>query len=279
MGKSTYWISLSVAQNRSVARSLIWLALFAGQAQAEPRNLSIFVLAGQSNMSGRGELPSSPLHFAGIWNYTNAGRWEPATDPLDGSAGQVDVVSADLEAGLGPGLTFAKKMQELRPRIKIGLVQCSRGATTIDAWNIQGGRDTLYGSCIARIHEAARNGRIVGLLWWQGESDAYSKKAAQAWGGHFRKLIAAFRHDLESPHLPVVYVQLGQLSPERRAQPSFAFWDSVMQSQARVRISSSIMILANKFELSNDGIHLSPKGYTDIGRQFARSMHLLIAPR
>lgn len=246
-------------------------------AFAQPKDLTIFILAGQSNMSGRGKLPV-PKELDGvkeIWNYTNAGRWDVASEPLDDPTGQVDPVSIDEGPGIGPGLAFAVRMRRLSGK-SIGLVQCAKGGSSMEMWRTGGGRETLYGSCIARAKEASRHGRIAGILWYQGESDAFSEKAAQDWNANFVKLAEKFRQDLAAPKVPIVYAQLGQLSKERRALAPFAYWDAVKKVQANVSIPNSAMIPADKFELSSDGIHLSTKGFLMIGRKFADVMHPLM---
>ena len=265
----------------SALRLFMVSAAFASLAMpvafAQPKDLTIFILAGQSNMSGRGKLPV-PKEFDGvkeIWNYANSGRWEEAREPLDDPTGQVDRVSIDEVPGIGPGLAFAVRMRHLSGK-SIGLIQCAKGASSMEMWRTGGGRETLYGSCISRAKEASRHGRIAGILWYQGESDAFSEKAAQDWNTNFVKLAEKFRQDLAAPKVPIVFAQLGQLSKERRALASFAYWDAVKKAQANVSIPNSAMIPAEKFELSSDGIHLSTKGFLMIGRKFADVMHSLM---
>lgn len=255
--------------------------LASSPAFAQPKDLLIFVLAGQSNMSGRGKapLPSEFRQIEGVWNFNNAWKWERATEPLDSAAGQLDLVSADQSAGVGPGLVFAARMRELRTGSAIGLVQCAKGASSMLDWLQSGSRETLYGSCIARVKEASKRGRVVGMLLYQGESDAASVTEARNWDRHFSKLVFQFRSDLNMPRLPVVFAQIGGLSAERRASPQFAYWDTVKESQSRVKLSHASMIQADKHNLSSDGIHLSTNGYVSIGREFAEAMDSLLSRR
>ncbi len=53
------------------------------EGYAEPNNLTIYILAGQSNMSGRGGIPNEIAEVIGVWNYSHAGRWSLAREPLD----------------------------------------------------------------------------------------------------------------------------------------------------------------------------------------------------
>ncbi len=47
-----------------------------------PENLDVWVLAGQSNMQGVGDLAGAVPPDERVWNFTRAGHWEIATEPL-----------------------------------------------------------------------------------------------------------------------------------------------------------------------------------------------------
>lgn len=142
----------------------------------------------------------------------------------------------------------------------------------MEMWRQSKGRDTLFGSCLARANEVRRNGRIAGILWYQGESDASSELAARGWDKGFADFAAAFRKALDIPDLPIVYAQLGNISKERFSTPKFAYWLLVKEVQAKVIGPNLAMISADKFELSGDGIHLTTRGYLRLGREFANIM-------
>ena len=80
----------------------------------------IYILAGQSNMTGVAPLAGEPTpqNQSRLMAYTWKGNWEQAKDPLSGYAG----------AGVGPGLWFADRMATLCPGNTIGVVMCARGA-------------------------------------------------------------------------------------------------------------------------------------------------------
>jgi hypothetical protein len=268
------------------AALVLALALPAGDAAGDaagdpPPGLAIYLLAGQSNMSGRGRVedlpPGFPAHGVRIWNLTNADAWAPAAEPLDATEGQVDRVSRDRRPGVGPGLAFADAVAEARPGLGVGLVPCARGGASMAEWRPAPGRDTLYGSCLRRARLAARRGRIAGVLWYQGESDAASAAEAEAWGRRFAELVAAWRRDLGEPRLPVAFAVLGAISPARRAEPGFAEWDRVKAAQRAVRIPGVAAVEAEAVELSRDGLHLSAAGALALGRRLADAM-LALSP-
>ena len=133
--------------------------------------LMLFVLAGQSNMSGRGTVVDRSV-VDGIYLFGNDGRWKAASDPLDSCAGQIDRVSCDPDSGVGPGMEFARTLKQIRPDAHIGLIPCAKGASTIFEWERRLNPESLYGNCLLRMSAASNQGRIHAILFLQGEWDA-----------------------------------------------------------------------------------------------------------
>src|SRR5262245_42445884 len=84
----------------------------AAPAQAMDSNLYLIALAGQSNMTGAGDVRMLPVGFQ--WNFTNADIWELAREPIDSNYGQVDAVSRDEHPGVGPALAMADAPRNIR---------------------------------------------------------------------------------------------------------------------------------------------------------------------
>ena len=92
-------------------------ALFALPANAgSTAPVQVFVLAGQSNMAGRGlplTIASPPNPRLLVWRD----GWQEAADPL----------STDPEAGIGPGMTFGLQLLRHLPGTRVGMVMCAVG--------------------------------------------------------------------------------------------------------------------------------------------------------
>lgn len=270
------WERFGIAS--ALAGSLMTAGLQATPVSAAPpENLALYVLAGQSNMSGRGDVGALPLEFQAasplIWMYANDGSWRAAREPVDDPAGQIDPVSRDDEVGVGPGLSFARTIANANPGRPVGLIPCAKGATSLDDWLAEGGRETLSGSCAARVEEARAHGSLEGLLWYQGESDAHGPEAAARWPERFALWIERMRARLQAPDLPVVAVVLGAISDGRRTDPRFAAWDAVKAAQRSTRIAGVAWVEAEDCPLdSQDGLHLSTEGQLCLGPLLARAM-------
>jgi len=122
--------------------------------------------------------------------------------------------------------------------------------------------DSLYGATIRR---AALVGKIKGILWYQGESDA-NPVAGPLFQEKFENLVAAFRKDLDQPDLAFHYVQIGRHVDNKNVQP----WNLVQEAQrlSESRLGNSVMFSAIDSDL-DDGIHVSTQDHKRLGRAMA----------
>jgi hypothetical protein len=250
----------------------------ASTAEHDPAAPDVFILAGQSNMSGRGAL--SDLSDAertpdpAIRLYGNDDTRRDALDPLDDATGQADGVSADTQAAVGPGLFFARALRRQTHRA-IMLVPCSKGGSSIDDWLPGGGRDTLYGSCLARVRAAG--GHVAGVLWYQGETDAEKPRdVAAMWNPKFTALVRAFRRDLSASHLPVAFVQIADAPGPPDGSIQYPSWGLIQQQQARRAVGCATMVSATGLPLKEDRLHLTTAAQRVLGAKLAGAMDALI---
>ena len=167
----------------------------------------LYILMGQSNMSGRGVLTDSlkALQNNRVWMLTKELTWVTAKHPLHfDKPGMVAV---------GPGLSFGIAMSKAYPNRKIGLIPCAVGGTAIDKWQ-PGAYDSAtsthpYDDAVARITEAMKHGKIRGMLWHQGEGDS-SEALAPKYLEKLNVLIQRIRKLSGDKNLPVVVGELGQ---------------------------------------------------------------------
>jgi hypothetical protein len=192
---------------------LLFLGLLAHACLVRPQQLqpqNIFILAGQSNMAGRGGVVNS------AWDGIVPSQCQPNPSILRLSANLTWVLAqeplhADIDAnkttGVGPGMAFANVVLAKDPTFGvIGLVPCAIGGTAISQW----GRGTsLYKRLVRRAQAALQDGgTIQALLWYQGEADTVSKEAADSYGAKLESFFVDVRDDLKSPMLPIIQVRI-----------------------------------------------------------------------
>jgi hypothetical protein len=230
--------------------------------------LELFALAGQSNMVGFSPLPAEQPPLPRAFVFGNDYRWREAKEPVDDPRDQVDLVSRDVGPDLGtsPGVACARALLEAKPDMAIGLVPCARGATSLGEWGRALGDDTLYGSCLKRLGAAAPMGRIAGVLFFQGESDAEKGPSADDYAARFTAWVEDLRRDLGRPHLPVVFAQIGSTT----TPGAYPNWRKVQEQQAAVHLPCVAMIETADLPLG-DNVHYTTESYQEIGRRFARA--------
>ncbi|MBC7917922.1 MAG: sialate O-acetylesterase [Rhodoferax sp.] len=234
--------------------------------------LDLYLLAGQSNMAGRGivteqDREASPL----VVSLSATGLWIPAQEPL-----HFDKPSL---VGVGPGLAFGKAMAAALPPSsgrRIGLVPCAVGGTSVALWE-PGARHTDTGrlpldDTLTRIRQASAAGRWRGLLWHQGESDC-NEAAAPAYAQRLAALIARLRVATGSPALPVAIGQMGRW-PGR----PWTRWHELVDTAHRRTVEQlqlSVFVSSEGLNHQGDNLHFDAESARQLGLRYAKALHSL----
>ena len=189
----------------------IFLAFLLAFSVVQSQELSptkIFLLAGQSNMAGRGGVnndtwnmiippESTPSPF--ILRLSSNLTWVVAHEPL-----HKDIDTAKV-CGVGPGMPFAHEVLANDPNFGvIGLVPCAIGGTNITQW-AKGSQ--YYKQLVDRAGASLRTGgKIEALLWYQGESDTHYQTDANMYKERLYNFFTNIRSDLNCPILPIIQV-------------------------------------------------------------------------
>ena len=199
----------------------------------------LWILAGQSNMEGVGDLDDVQRPSPRVNMFDQTDQWRFAQEPLHrlvdaadrvhwqrNSKKQPEKLTGEVlvnwingrHKGAGLGLPFAVALSEATA-VPIGLIPCAHGGTSMDEWSPtlrDKGSDSLYGAMYLRFQAAG--GKVTGILWYQGESDANAKDAPQ-FRKKFEDFIAAVRRDFNDSDLPFYYVQIGRHVSKGSAEP------------------------------------------------------------
>ena len=93
---------------------------------AQDAPLDLYLLAGQSNMAGRGTVSAEDtVAHPRVFALRADGSWSLARDPVHFDKPRV--------AGVGPGLAFGRALAEATPGVRIGLIPTAVGGTPIRA--------------------------------------------------------------------------------------------------------------------------------------------------
>lgn len=175
--------------------------------------IELFLLMGQSNMKGRGEVPAEQtLNPRIVMMHLKNDQWYLAQHPLHLVGDPVTFEGAGNE-GVGPGLAFAQTIAAQNPKVLVGLVPCAVGGTNLESW-VKGGR--WYENAVRRARLALGLKSSVpvvlkGALWLQGEADTAPELQA-TYMDRLTRMIADLRADLGVKDLPFIAATLGEFT-------------------------------------------------------------------
>ncbi|KAJ1292620.1 hypothetical protein BS78_01G003900 [Paspalum vaginatum] len=255
---------------------LLFFLLSASASAAARSPTLVFLLAGQSNMGGRGGatngtwdgvVPPDCAPSPRILRLSPSLRWEQAREPLHAG---IDLHNAP---GVGPGMPFARAVLRARPRPRrlppravIGLVPCAQGATPIASW-ARGA--PLYDRMLARARAAllpvvpGTPPRLAALLWYQGEADTIRRQDAALYTARMEAFVRDVRRDLAAPDLLVI--QVGLATGQGR------FLDLVREAQRSVSLPNVRYVDAKGLPVAADYTHLTTPAQVHLGRMLANA--------
>lgn len=242
----------------------------AGPSLPPRPQLHLFLLVGQSNMAGRGDVEASDEQpIPNVVAVNAAGDWVPAVDPLHWDK---------PSAGVGLARAFALHYLRSHPGVTVGFIPAAVGGSPISSW-VPGAyyeetQSHPYDDALARARPALTRGTLTGILWHQGESDR-SAELAPKYQQALTDLIARFRRDLNAPKVPFLIGQLGQFAG--------APWDEHARSidLAHRQVAASVPLTAfvpsHGLGAKPDNLHFDAPALRELGRRYALAFAELTA--
>jgi hypothetical protein len=272
--------------NRSIFLSSLLLLLLSAPAYAKAK---VFILAGQSNMAGGGDVSGMNIDIdeavssqVRIWDASGYMRkreyamtWMSLKDLQSRKA-------ADNQNKIGPEFGFAKVMAETLPADRIYLIKVARGGTAIARFlPHEKGKSNEYTVLMSNLENALAkiegDYEIAGMIWMQGESDTKKEEPALAYEENLTRLISILRTKTKTPDLPVV---VGRLTTELLKSQKFnwAFTKTVQAAQESVakKVPNVSIINSDALSLRDDFTHFDGPGQMALGELFGEAMQQLL---
>ncbi|PPS07560.1 hypothetical protein GOBAR_AA13086 [Gossypium barbadense] len=233
--------------------------------------LNIIILAGQSNMAGRGGVANHSVRGIPTWDGDVPPQCQPNPWIFKLSADMAWVearepILADIDVkktnGIGPGTAFANAVLSKDPNFGlVGLVPCAIGGTHLSQWQ-KGG--FLYEQLVKRAQMALRSGGAYkAMLWYQGETDTIYKQDVELYQGRLKRFFNDLRSDLQAPRLPIFQVVL--------ASGQGRYIEEVREAQLKLELPYVENVDAKGLPLEPDGLHLTTPSQVRLGDMLAHA--------
>ena len=221
-------------------------------------NVWVFIMAGQSNMAGRGFVePKDTIPSKRILTINKNKEIILAKEPLN--------IYEPAFIGLDCGLSFGKRLIEQIPdSISVLILPTAVGGSSIYKWlgdSIH--RDVpLLTNFKEKVELGKSIGQLKGILWHQGESDA-NKNNSFEYEDRLSELFIHFREIAGDNELPILSGELGAFSENE--------YFKRINGQIRNYASNHDLILIKTSDLNHkgDSLHFDSAGQRLMGKRFA----------
>lgn len=245
---------------------LTFTSMLLQSARAQPiiskKQFHLYLLAGQSNMAGRGKVETEDTtRHPRIWVWTKNNDWQLAAEPLHFDKPNV--------VGVGIGFAFAKKMVELDTNLVIGLIPCAVGGSPIEMWQptkyFEPTKSYPYDDALKRTKKAMQTGILKGILWQQGESDCDSIQA-NVYAQNLVKLVKNLRKDLKMKRLPFVAGTIAAFYIEKHP---YAKMVNQGIEQLPKQVKKTAIVKATHLMHKGDNTHFDSPSARELGHRYA----------
>ncbi|WP_164123452.1 sialate O-acetylesterase [Sphingobacterium sp. xlx-130] len=267
-------------KNYTPNRLIVWAIIllispfFSGTAvgqvwNPDQRETHVFLLMGQSNMAGYGDmLPEDSVAVRGVFYIPTIGnepfQWKVASHPLHNR------LKSDR---FGLGIPFAKEYQKKHPNVIVGLIPVAWGGAGID--RLSKGTSVYADAIKKALFAAGQGAKIKGVLWHQGESDTVSEELATSYEQKLRKMISDLRNDLGVVDLPFVVGNLAEFygtGPDHNAPQRVLQINTVKQTlrnlPQKVKHTGFVESVGCK-SIDHHNVHFDRESYIILGKRYA----------
>jgi len=259
-----------------VFSTILCFVFFAATVCSQPvvakKHFQLFLLAGQSNMAGRGVVEANDKQtHPRIWVLNKHNEWQLAAEPLHFDKPGV--------TGVGPGLAFARQLLATDSNLVIGLIPCAVGGSPIEVWQpgkfYEPTKCYPYDDAVKRMKIAGQYGTFKGILWQQGESDCDSIRA-KIYGDNLVALVKRFRKQIHLKSLPFFAGTIAEFYTK-----SHPYGKIINQAIAGVpsKLKHTMVVDAAGLTPNADNIHFNNISARELGKRFAKGYISFVEPK
>ncbi len=225
-----------------------------------------FLMIGQSNMAGRGDIGDVPEINNSKCFMLRCGRWVTMSEPVNPDR----AIKGKFASGVCLATSFADEYAKETGN-DVGLIPCADGGTVISQW--QPG-EILYDHAVLMTRLALRSSVLKGILWHQGETDCLTFESVEAYPPKFFNMINSLKK--EFPNVPIIIGELSEKIADRNRTDKIIAFNKQLRELVK-KIDNCALVSAEGLTIKPDNIHFDSKSLRTFGkRYFEKYCELLI---
>ncbi|MEL1242545.1 sialate O-acetylesterase [Flavobacterium flavipallidum] len=220
----------------------------------------VFIMAGQSNMEGRGLVePQDTISNNRILTINSKNELILAKEPIH--------FSTPAYRGLDCGMAFANELLKSIPKdVVILLLPTAVGGSPIEKWikDLPHRNINLYSNFKEKLELGQQYGTIKAILWHQGESNANAAGIANR-NQNLKTLFSSFRKEANNEKLPILIGNIGSFSKEP------ALWAEINKANTTYIREDKYAAIVETADLKHKGdkVHFDGESQRIMGKRFA----------
>lgn len=221
----------------------------------------VFIMAGQSNMAGRGQVePQDTIPDERLLTINAKGELILAKEPLH-------FYEPNL-TGLDCGVSFGKTLlQHIPKNITVLLIPTAVGGSSIEQWlgDSTYRKVQLLSNFKEKVKIGSEYGRIKAIIWHQGESNTNTERRISLHASRLTELFKIFRNITQNNNLPIL---LGELGSYSKNNTNWQLLNATLRDYVK-NDKNSALISTQDLNHKGDDVHFDSEGQRKMGERFA----------
>jgi len=232
-------------------------------------DVAAFLMIGQSNMAGRGEMGDvEPIDNYRCFMLRN-GRYVRMREPVNCDR---SMFVGKFKSGISLAASFADEYTK-NFEGRVGLIPCADGGTEIDEW-VPG--DILYDHAVYMTKLAMRTSKFSGFLWHQGECNCLSEADFAGYKEKLVTLINSLRRDLNAYDVPFI---MGELSHSYGEENNFEDRPERLNKilyEIAEELPLCAVVSSEGLVMKPDGLHFNSESLREFGKRYLEAYKSLV---
>ena len=228
---------------------------------AQNEEIYSFLMIGQLNMAGRGEISDVPPIKNEKCFMLRMGRWQKMSEPINPDR---PIFEGRFRPGVGLAASFADSLAIATGK-KTGLIPCADGGTKIAQW--QPG-EVLFDHAVMMTKLATRSSRFSGILWHQGECDCSNDENVALYKERLIRMINGIRGELGAQDLPFIMGELSAHFGEKWAMGERHLRVNEILHEVEKELPHIAVVSSAGLSMKPDGLHFDAASCRVMGKRY-----------